>query len=100
MDYLCKALKSAMDGDAISLALGTLLEIAEHLAEIGDKEWAAQILALLLCYPLSDFCRERAERLMLDLKSELCPRVILDAEQRAQEITLADLVSEILAAEL
>jgi hypothetical protein len=49
---------------------------------------------------LSDFCRERAERLMLELKSELCSRVILDAEQRAQEITLADLVGEILAAEL
>jgi len=100
MDYLCKALKSAMDGEAISLALGTLVEIAEHLVEIGDKEWAAHILAVILCYPLSDYCRERAERLMLDLTSELCPRVIVDAEARAQEITLSDMVTEILAAEI
>ena len=34
----------------------------------------------------------------LDLKAEICPRVILDAETRAQEITLDDMVHEILNA--
>jgi hypothetical protein len=90
------ALKTAIELGAIPAAINALVCIAELLIERGEDERAAEILALVLCYPMSRDTRELAEDLFMDLESRLCPRVITDAQARCAEITLDDLASEII----
>ncbi len=96
METYLTTLRNAQQHEAVSAMLDTLIRIAEASVEAGETERAADILALVVHYPLNKHNRARAENLFLDLKAEVCPRVILDAETRAQEITLDELVSEIL----
>lgn len=96
-DYL-DILKTAMNTGAVDMALETLVEIAEALIDADDKERAAEILALVLCYPLDDETLEIAEYLFLELESELCPRVMDDARRRAKDVTLQDEADHLLAA--
>ena len=92
-------LRFAQQQESVPTMLDTLALIADASVEAGDTELAAEILALILLYPLNKFTRQRAEELFLNLKSEICPRVILDAETRALEITLDEMVEEILKRE-
>ncbi len=96
METYLATLRVAQKHEAISAMLDTLIRIAESCVENSEKERAAEILALVVLYPLDRYSRTRAEELFLDLKAEICPRVILDAETRAQEITLDEMVEEIL----
>jgi hypothetical protein len=96
MKYYRDALKTALELGAIPSAINALVGIAETFMERGDGERAAEILALVLCYPMTSDTRDVAEDLFMDLESRLCPRVIWDARARCEEITLDDLASEIL----
>lgn len=91
------ALKTAIDLGMVNAAINALVSIAEAFSERGDAERAANILALVLCYPMSRGTRDRARELFSDLEQTACPRVIADARSRAQELTLDDLASEVLA---
>jgi hypothetical protein len=91
-----ETLRTAHKCEAVSTILDTLICIAEESIADGETERAAEILALVQFYPLNKYSKIRAETLYLDLKAEICPRVILDAESRAREITLDELVNGIL----
>jgi len=95
-----ETLKTAMATGAISLALDALVEIAGAMVESGEKERAAEIIALSLCYPLEDDTREHAEDMFRDLESELCPRVMVDAKSRAFDVTLVEEVEAVLGGEI
>jgi hypothetical protein len=96
--YHYETLRTAHECESVSTILDTLICIAEEAVADGETERAAEILALVQLYPLNKYSKIRAETLFLDLKAEICPRVILDAESRAQAITLDELVNEILNA--
>lgn len=96
METYLTTLRSAQQQESVPTMLDTLVYIAESAVEAGDTERAAEILSLVVLYPLNKYTRVRAENMLLNLKSEICPRVILDAETRAQEITLDEMVAEIL----
>ena len=95
-----ETLKTAMATGAISLALDALVEIAGAIIQAGEKDRATEIIALVLCYPLEDDTRERAEDMLRDLETELCPRVVMDAKARAFEVTLEDEVEAVLGGEI
>jgi hypothetical protein len=96
MKQHCDRLKSAITLGAVPAAINALVCIAEELIARGETERAADVLALVLCYPMSRDTRDLAECLFTTLESTTCPRVILDAKNRAEDLTLDDLALEIL----
>lgn len=90
------ALKTAIELGAIPAAINALVCIAEILMERGENERAVDILALVLCYPMGRETHELAEDLFMDLESRVCPRLIADAQDRCDEITLDDLAFEVI----
>jgi hypothetical protein len=96
MDELYKALQGAWDDLALSEMLDLLVEIADTKLMHGDSARAAEIVALAIHYPMSLTTRERAEMMLDELERSLCPRAVMDARQRALEITLDDLIGELL----
>jgi hypothetical protein len=97
MDYLLKALQHAWEEASVVEMVDILVEIAEGHIQQADKERAAEILALVIHYPMPSDTRRYAEALFNDLDAELCPRAIWDAREKALTITLDDMVTEILA---
>ena len=91
MKSYCDALKTAMELGSVPAAANALVCIAESLMDRGDNERAAEILALVLCYPMARETRDIAEELFFALESHVCPRVIADAQARCEETTLDDL---------
>jgi hypothetical protein len=96
MEHHRETLRVAIERGAVPLAIDALVGIAEGLMERGDAERAAGILALALCYPMNRETREFAEILFSELEVTLCPRVILDARTRAEDLTLDELAAEVL----
>ena len=96
MKYYRDALKTAIELGAVPAAINALVCIAESLIERGEAERAAEILALVLCYPMSRETRNLAEDLFMNLEGMLRPRVIADAQTRCDELTLDDLALEII----
>lgn len=88
-------LQSAMAAEITPKVIDLLVEIAETTIERGDKERAAQILVLALHYPMRLSTLETAEMLLTELEAELCPRVIWDAREQAQIMTLEDMVESV-----
>lgn len=102
MRTLYDVLRVAMEVDDVTMALDALIGIAEQQmqgmrCESPDTECAAQILTLVLCYPLNDTSRRRAVGLLDDLAASICPATLLDARARAEQVTLEELVSDLLA---
>lgn len=89
-------LQAAISGDLFAKALDLLVAIAQQEIAIGDKTLAADILALVLAYPLRQVTRDQAETLFDDLERELCPRVIFDARAAAEALTLDEMVVRVL----
>lgn len=85
------ALKTAIELGSVPAAVNALVCIAESLVERGEMERAADILALVLCYPMARETRDVAEDLFMEVESRVCPRVIADAQARCEETTLDDL---------
>lgn len=90
------ALKTAIELGSVPAAINALVCIAETLIDRGVYERAADILALVLCYPMGRETRALAEELFIDLECRLCPRVISDAQARSDEITLDDLALSVI----
>lgn len=90
-------LQTAMDAEITPKVLDILVEIAQEALYHDDKDTAAEILALALQYPMRVETYEQAESMFTALEAELCPRVIYDAWEQAQVITLEDMVAQILA---
>ncbi len=78
------------DADSIVI-LDTLAKMAEMMAHKGEKERAAEILTIILQYPMRVETRHRAQGLYDELETELCPRVFMDARLLAEDVTLDDL---------
>ena len=96
MKYYRDTLKTAIELGAFPAAINALVCIAESLIERGEAERAADILALVLCYPMSRETRDLAEDLFMDLEGRLGPRLIAYAQSRCDELTLDDLALEII----
>jgi len=96
MAELFDMLKMAMLLDAIPNALAAMYAIAEWLAISGEDERAFEIVTMILQYPLHETLRVEAEILYGDLEMGLSPQVIAEANRRAQERTLDDMVTSIL----
>jgi hypothetical protein len=96
MKQYCDTLKNAIELGAVPTAINALICIAETLAERGDHDRAVEILALVVCYKVGDDAREAANSLYSELKTMVCPRVVVDAEARADEMTLDDLALEVI----
>ncbi len=96
MKYYRDALKTAIDLGAVPAAINALVCIAESLVERGERERAAEILTLVLCYPMSRETHDLAEDLYNELESRLYPRVLADAQARCDELTLDDLAFEVI----
>src|SRR5450432_1329780 len=97
METLFSELESAMEAEATSRILDILVEIAKVSIYHDDKDFAAEILALALQYPMNVETLEEAEQIYRDLETQLCPRVIEDAREQAQRVTLEDMVAYVLA---
>ena len=96
MHTLFSELEAAMVAELTPKMLDLLVEIARDSVEQDDKEFAAEILALVLQYPMHVESLGLAEKLFSDLETELCPRVIHDACDQAERITLDDMVVRVL----
>lgn len=97
MHTLFSELEAAMNAESTPRILDLLVEIARVSAEHDDKGFAVEILALALHYPLNLETLDAAETLFSLLETELCPRVIRDACDQAQQMTLDDMVMHVLA---
>jgi hypothetical protein len=89
-----EALRTAIEAGAVPAAIDALVGIAQSLVDEDDKERAAEILALVLLYPMNREAREVAEAMFDELEAELCPRVMMDAQALAEVMTLDDLATE------
>jgi hypothetical protein len=96
METLYSELESAMEAEITPKVLDILVEIAEIALIQGDKNFAIEILALTLNYPMRVETLERAECMFSALEAELCPRVMWDAYEKAQRMTLEDMVAHVL----
>lgn len=97
METLYSELESAMEAEITPKVLDILVDIAEAAIRDGSREFAAEILALALNYPMRIETLENAEMLFTMLEADLCPRAIWDACDQAQRFTLEDMVTHILS---
>src|SRR5450432_3491156 len=97
METLFSELEAAMEAEITPKVLDILVEIAKVSVYHDDKTFAVEILALVLQYPMRVETLQEAEQMYTDLESELCPRVIFDAREQAERITLEDMVNRVLA---
>ncbi len=96
METLYSELQTAMEAEITPKVLDILVEIAENALTQGDNNFAVEILALVLNYPMRIETLEHAEGMFSTLETELCPRVMCDAHEQAQRMTLEDMVAHIL----
>lgn len=93
MENLFSELESAMAAEITPKVLDILVEIAERSLYHDDQEFAAQILALALQYPMRVETLDRAEALFSSVEATVCPRVMWDAFEQARRFTLEDMVA-------
>jgi GTP1/Obg family GTP-binding protein len=97
MNTLYVELEAAMECELVVKVLDILVDIAALHADNGETTSAAEILALVMEYPVRAVTLERAVDLFDMLERQVCPRVISDARDLAQEMTLDDLVARLLS---
>jgi hypothetical protein len=96
MHTLNSELEAAMEAEITPKVLDILVEIAKQSLYHDDKTFAVQLLVMALQYPMRDETLAEAEQLYTDLETQLCPRVIHDAYELAQRITLEEMVTRVL----
>jgi hypothetical protein len=96
-NHLRRVLEISHRSNNQSLVLTILVRIAEWLDSSGNKDAAAELIVFALEYPLFGRTRARAEELFLQLETEVCSRVLVDARTLASERTLDDVVALVLA---
>lgn len=93
------ALQTAMETQAMVIALRALAETAAIRMQEGATELALEMVTQCLQHPATiQEVRDRAERLRAELVAQLTPQQIEAAQERAQASTLESLAQEILAA--
>jgi predicted ATPase/DNA-binding SARP family transcriptional activator/Tfp pilus assembly protein PilF len=98
--YLFEALKLALEVGALPLVLEALAETTLLLtaSETGDKAQAAEILAFVQQHPASDKpTREKVERKLAGLATELAPEAMFSAQERGRARDLKMVVAEMLS---
>ena len=74
-----------------------LAGIAEFFGREGERERAVELLVLVLQHPVTfRFTKERAQRLLSQLESELPPHVLAAARARGEAQTLEGMAAEVL----
>jgi hypothetical protein len=96
MRELLDSLDFSLRAELVAPMLHTLYEIASVLAENSHTARAFEILTCVAQYPLKGALATKVTTLLDELEFQLCPRVIMDARQRADEITLDELAVEVL----
>ncbi len=82
--------------DNTPLILAAIVALADTLIDENRKEQAANLLAFVIAQPHTrSATRQHALDLFDLLESEICPRVIWDARERAQTATLTDIVQSL-----
>jgi xanthosine utilization system XapX-like protein len=83
---------------ATAPALLTVVGIAALLAGEGKKEWAAELLALVLGHPYTwQWTKDRAAPLVAELEAELSPDRLRAAQERGRARDLDATAGELLA---
>ncbi|MDX2138279.1 MAG: hypothetical protein SF123_09305 [Chloroflexota bacterium] len=95
-DDMMDTLRVALETDSVNDMLVTLLTVAENRFVDGNKAQSFAIVALLREYPMPEVLAAQVEMLFDELEFQLCPRVVADAKARALEITLEEIVLEVL----
>jgi hypothetical protein len=93
-------LKLALEVGALPLVLEALAETTLLLtaSETGDKAQAAEILAFVQQHPASDKpTREKVERKLAGLATELAPEAMFSAQERGRARDLKMVVAEMLS---
>jgi hypothetical protein len=96
MHTLISELEAAMEAEITPKVLDILVEIAKQSIYHDDKAFAVQLIVMALQYPMRVETLAEAEALYTDLETQLCPRVISDAHEQAQRITLDEMVTLVL----
>ncbi len=92
------ALVEAMQARHVSAALDVLVGAARLVAHTGHGTQAAEWLGFVAQHPASSLqTRKRSQELLEKLESEIEPQEAVKARKRAQEQTLEDVASEVLA---
>jgi hypothetical protein len=95
-----QALETAMAVEAAPLALLTLVGTARLLAAKGERERAAELLALVLHHPATwQWAKDRAAPLVAELEAKLSPDALAAAQERGRTRDLETTVAELLAAQ-
>jgi tetratricopeptide (TPR) repeat protein len=96
--YLRQALEIGMSVRAIAAALLTVVGIADLLAREGKREWAVELLALILHHPSTwQWTKDRAAPLVAELKTALSPDLFAAAQERGRARDLWATAQELLA---
>jgi hypothetical protein len=96
MHTLLSELEAAMEAEITPKVLDILVEIAKQSIDHDDKTFAVQLIVMALQYPMRVETLAEAEALYADLETQLCPRVIADAHDQAQRMTLDEMVALVL----
>jgi len=92
-----RALGAAMELGRLPAAASAVIGTADLLIAKGDPEQAAELLGLVLHHPAThQMDRDRAQRLLSELESELSSEVLAAATARGRERDLDEVVAEIL----
>lgn len=96
MHTLISELETAMEDELTPKVLDILVEIAKESIYHDDKTYAIGLIVMALQYPMREETLAEADALYTDLEAQLCPRVVADAHEQAQRLTLDELVALVL----
>jgi hypothetical protein len=96
---LLNHLDFSMRAELVNPMLHILYDIADTFARGNDKAQAFQILALINLYPLTKPLSSKVESLLDELEFQLCPRVVVDARERAETLTLDEIATELISSQ-
>ncbi len=92
-----EALKTAMDIQALPVALDVLAEMASLARRAGDDRHALELLALVGHHPASSReTKDRAQRFLAELAAQLPADVVHAAEEQSKARQLAEVVAVVL----
>ncbi|GIV98517.1 MAG: hypothetical protein KatS3mg057_3174 [Herpetosiphonaceae bacterium] len=96
-EHFDRALKVAVDIQAIPEVLSILIGIADRLVRQGATEEAIQLAAVVLSHPASyQLTKQGAENLLAQLRAELSPEVVAAAYERGSARAFEEVVAALL----
>lgn len=93
-----RAIRLSQEIGATWLAVVALVDVAELEMSYGRLQWAATLLFFVAAHPAALAATlENAHRLLQELRAELPPETMAEAETAAAALTLDDLIAQLLA---